>query len=806
MMELVERTKMKTKTKKILLSIFGLLVIVIVIFMVYANTVIRGSLPITNGEITLQGVQNPVEITFDKMGIPQVWTQNEKDAWFAVGWLHANDRLFQMELTRRVSQGRLSEMFGDITLDFDRSQRRIGHARMAKSELDKLEINERILLQSYSDGINTWAKSAENLPFEYLLLGLEYEEWKIEDCMAILSFQTWFSDALQNNDELFMAVYEKYGAEKARELFLNYPDWGKITVPQPDEIMSSIDSNSDKVNIFKKSILENLFASTTNPPTMTHSSNCWSVSPERSESGHAIFASDPHLDITRLPQFWYYIGIHAKETDLNVIGITTPGLPVVVMGHNGEAAWAFTAGGIDVTDMYHEKVNPENKNQYQVNDSWNDFDIIEELIYSSSSEIPDTIIIKSNNHGPVIHENDSLNIAYTLKWAGFDKSISTAVTAGFNLAKVNSYESFRQHVTNFGALDANWMYADKSGNIGYQLGTPIPIRQNFDHNLPLPGWTDEQNWQGYYSIEKTPHSYNPEKGWLATSNNKPDDANLEYELQGNFAFDRIMRISKLLESKDKYSVSDFQDFQMDFNSEYLLRWKAEAVNILMNLNEKDWTERISAWNGNAESNTTEAALMQYWMFLFRKNTFGDEIGKLQSKIKFNLIEKENLPENSAWFDDVKTKDKVESRNDIAEAAMKNAIKLVGDKKWGELQSVTMAHPLAQVPVLGSLLGLERGPFARGGTAGTLNASFNVLTENGFKAIVGPSWRFIIDFADVDAATVVIPSGQSGHPLSSHFFDFYPLWVKGERWNVPFSKKNVQKSAVSKVILKPGKDN
>jgi penicillin amidase len=155
---------------------------------------------------------------------------------------------------------------------------------------------------------------------------------------------------------------------------------------------------------------------------------------------------------------------------------------------------------------------------------------------------------------------------------------------------------------------------------------------------------------------------------------------------------------------------------------------------------------------------------------------------------------------------VKTKDKIEFRTDIIRKAMKTAIDLVGDKKWGELQTVTMAHPLAQVPILSSMLELQRGPFARGGTAGTLNASFNVLTENGFKAIVGPSWRFIIDFADLDAATIVIPSGQSGHPLSSHFFDFYPIWVTGQRWNVPFSEKIVHSNAVSKVILKPGSQN
>jgi penicillin G amidase len=804
---------MKKKTKNVVLSIIILLIVIIVVFMVYANTVIRESLPITSGEIILKGIQSPVEITFDKMGIPQVWAKSEKDAWFAVGWLHANDRLFQMELTRRVSQGRLSEMFGDVTLDFDRSQRRIGHAKMANSQVNKLGEMEKQFLQSYVNGVNAWANAADQLPFEYLLLGLDFEDWKIEDCMAILSFQTWFSDALQNNDELFSKVYEKYGAEKARELYLNYPDWAKTTVPQPNENLSllniksdfiqSMNQNSNQLNIFQRSALNSLFGSGNSLPTMTHSSNCWTISPTRSESGQAILASDPHLDMTRLPQFWYFIGIHAQDSNLNVMGITTPGLPVIVMGHNGEAAWAFTAGGVDVTDQYHEKLNPENPNQYQLNETWKDFDTNEELIYSSSSEIPETLIVKSNQHGPVIYENDSLGMAFTLKWAGFDMSITKAVQAGFALCKINSFKNFRENVTNFGALDANWMYADKEGNIGYQLGTPIPIRESYDNNLPYPGWTDENNWLGYYALDKTPHVYNPERGWLATSNNKPDEENLEYELYGNFAFDRIMRISELLDSKDKFSISDFESYQMDVKSDYLLRWNSEAGEILIKMGKKELGDKISKWNGNADINSGEAALLEYWLFLFRKFTFEDEIGKLQSKIKFNLIEKENLSESGNWFDDINTKDKIESRQDISYKAMEAALKIIENKKWGEMQTVTMAHPLSQVPVLSNLLNLKRGPFARGGTAGTLNASFNVMTDEGFKAIVGPSWRFIIDFANIDGTTMVIPSGQSGHPLSAHFFDFYPLWVKGERWNVPFSKKNVHENAISKVLLKPG---
>lgn len=813
---------MKPKSKKIILTIFITIILFIAFAVIYFNYIVQSSLPITNGEIKIKEIKNAVEITFDKMGIPQVWAKTEADAWFAVGWLHANDRLFQMELTRKVSQGRLSEMFGDITLEFDRMQRKIGHTRIAKSYIDKIPETEQRFLQAYVDGINTWADSITHLPFEYFLLGLEFEPWKIEDCLTILSFQTWFSDALQNNDELFYFASENYGEDRAKELFVDYPDWGEKTIPQSkDEIKNKpelalnlttniyknfniINKSNQSTNIIKSSILKFLFNQQRFPMQMAHSSNCWAVSPSRTKNNHAIFASDPHLDITRLPQFWYYVGVHAEEFNLNVVGITAPGLPVIVMGHNGKAAWAFTAGGVDITDQYVEKINPDDSSQYKTPEGWKNFQIIDELIYSSSSNQPETLNVKITRHGPVMATNDSLGLAYALRWAGYDKSLAEAIKAGFFLPKINSFEDFRRNVTRFGALDANWMYADADGNIGYQLGTPIPVRKQFNNNLRFNGWDNENEWQGYHKLEETPHTYNPKRGFLATSNNKPGQENLDYELYGNFAYDRIMRITELLNSSKIFSMADFVSFQMDSKSKYLLRWRDEAVNILQQLHQNELSKKIILWDGSGEKNSREMAIIETWLHLIRELTFEDELGKLCKRINFLLLEKESLPADSRWYDNEKTKDKTENRSDILLAAMEKTIKLVGEKNWGQMQFLTVAHPLAQVPILSGFLDLERGPFPRGGTAGTLNASFNTLENDQFKCIVGPSWRFIIDFSNVDQTTIALPAGQSGHPLSTHFFDFYPKWAKGGRWNVPISKNLVYNNNISLLKLTPVK--
>ncbi len=775
---------------KILKWVPIIFLIVIITVALLGRWYLTASLPEREGALAISGIENNISILFDAKGIPQVYAETDRDAWFAVGWLHAGDRLFQMEMTRRVSAGRLSEMFGEVTVDLDILQHKIGHRRMAAACEDNLTPAVRERLQAYVDGINAWAGDTGALPFEFALLGLEYEPWTVRDCLMIGSFQSWFSDALQNNDEFFLFLADSVGLDQAKELLQPYPEWAPKTVPQ---------RNSDLA--WRSEAGYRLLAEGFLPNKMSQASNSWAIAPQKSASGSAMLASDPHLDVTRLPQFWYYIGIHSKESGLNVLGITAPGVPLVVMGHNGHAAWAFTAGGVDVTDYYIEQVSESDSMSYRTPDGWERFTEIRESVKVNGREDEIPVRVLNSRHGPVVGRNNELRQLYAWRWAGQDKDLAEMFEAGLKLPYVQTFDNFRNTVMKFGALDANWMYADRDGNIGYQLGTPIPVRKTGQSSFRLDGADRENDWNGYRQPDETPHALNPVRGWLATCNNKPDEAGLDYPLLGNFASDRILRISELLSTTPEIGVEDMIRFQMDQKSEYILHWRDIVATTLDDIGEKDLAQGVRNWNGNAGPDSHEMAIVMTWLFDFRQNAFGDELGDQTSWISFTMMEKLYSDNSSHWFDNPATEDVVETAQDVAVQTMKDVLAKVGDKPWSQLNSLTMSHPLAVVPALNSLLELERGPFPRGGTRETLNVSFIMPNDSsGFKTVLAPSWRFVIDFANVDDATVVLPAGQSGNPLDEHFFDFYSDWSVGERWNIPFSKEKVVERAVSELQL------
>jgi penicillin amidase len=798
--------------KKITITILSVLVIVVIIAVIGLYLLFRASLPDREGDIRITGINATIDIYFDEKGIPQIWAENEEDAWFAVGWLHAGDRLFQMELTRRVSSGKLSELFGDLTLSFDRKQRLIGHHIIAEKDMSNLDSKTKRFLESYSAGINQWVNQISALPFEFLLLNIKFEPWSIKDCLSIFSFQTWFIDELQNNDELFLSIEKKMGKKTAEEIIQSYPEDGPKTVPQFDKNETDDMSFQPKYaanSKLKQFIYHYLFPEGQIPFLMTKSSNTWAVSGGKSRSGNALFSTDPHLELSRLPQFWYVVGVHIKDKSLETLGITSPGLPLIAMGHNGKISWAFTAGGTDVTDEYIEQLNPENPGEYLIGQEYKPFETRFEFIKISGRETVDSLEIKTSRHGPVIHEDEKSGQVVALRWAGFDFSPSEGLKSGFRMLRCNNFFDFQKLVTSFGALDANWMYADREGNIGYQLGTPVPIRKEGTGQSRMMGWNGKSEWSGYYRLDKTPQAYNPRKGWLATCNNKPDETNLGYSLRGNFADERIRRITELLSGMGKLSAKEMKMFQNDIKSTGLVKWKAEAVKILNTMDHSEWVEKLDKWSESTHLNSKETALLETWIVFLKKNTFGDDFGDLTKKLLNKLLFRERnfyriyMSDRSEWFDDKRTEDRIETRNEIAVEAMKEALSLVGDQTWGELQTLTMSHPMAAVPILSSILSLEKGPFPRAGTSGSLNNTISFWDDqDSFKGLAGPSWRFVIDFSEIDEAQMVIPAGQSGNPLDPHFFDFYDLWDQGKYWTVPFSREKIEERSVSILKLSP----
>ena len=753
-----------------------------------------GTLPPCDGEIRLAGLDGPIEITFDSMGVAQVWAETAHDGLFGLGWLHVADRLFQADFTRHVAQGRLSELLGAATAAFDSERRRDGHARLARAALAKLSPENQARLQAYADGINAY-RARGRRPLEYLLLRTEAEEWRVYDCLTVLSFMTWYSDALQNRDHFFAELVREGRAGVLDSLPLGYPS-GALP-PGCGERAEA----AGRLNL----------GGGAEAFTPARSSNAWAVAPARSASGKAIFCSDPHLELTRLPQFWYAVGLHTRRPQLDAVGVTIPGLPFVVMGHNGQAAWAFTAGGVDLVDYYVERVNPGDPEEYLERidpargaDSlvWSRIEVVRDTVAIAGSDSGAVIQLRFTRHGAVDPEWSGRDSLVVCRWAGLEADLDRAATAGWELMQTRTFAEFRGAVTAMGALNANWLYADAGGTIGYQLGSPVPRRGEASPYAPLAGWAAEDDWKGYLSGDERPWCENPPEGWLANCNNRTAE---RPDIPGSYAIDRIVRIEALLRSQERFTADDMRRFQLDRIDAYALRWKGLIDSVGAAIGDTTGAlAAVASWDGSADAASRAAGLVRVFLMRLGPAVFADELGEGSEGLGTAAVDQVFFGGDSTWLDDRTTAGRIENRYEIAGRALREALDIARGRTWGEMQTLQMRHPMADAPVIGGLIDLAFGPWPWGGTSGTLNSSFCRQPEPGrFETIVGPSWRFILDFADVEGALMVLPAGNSGHPLSPHFFDFNESWRNGRYWNVPIGRDRVYRRAASLLRLAPG---
>lgn len=679
----------------------------------------------------------PVEITFDGRGVPQIWAKTDRDAFFAIGYLHASERLFQMELVRRLSRGELSEVFGEAAYDTDVFQRRIGFARRAKAT--ELSASTRAAMQSYVDGINSVVRSGK-LPPELTILRLTPREWTIDDCLAISNYQTWFSHQLMDQDQKFQKIIAKLGMSGSALANAGHP-WSPSTVPDM---------------------------------RITNASNSWVLAPSRSSTHAALHASDPHLSIDQVPGLWYLAGLHSEE-GLNVVGVTYAGAPFVVMGHNADIAFSFTVASVDLIDYYDDAAQRSSREEIRV----------------KGEEQPRVLEVKEGLRGPMLDERTSL------RWAGFDFLPAQISESALRLQKAKTFDEFRRAVTGFGALDANWIYSDRLGNIGYQLGAPIPLRE-YDTYVRQNARDPKTNWNGYRALDETPHALNPARGFLASSNNQPVSRDFPYRIPGFYDPYRIVRAEALLPVK--HTPDDMRAMQLDLTSGLSLRWKKLAADGASKVGLQDEARMLAAWDGASTSTSKEAALFAAWWRMLPRAIFEDELGADWDAGRVLLDEA--LTTNIA-VDDRRTP-QVETTIDVAARAMKDAKAIANGRTWGEACKLIVRHPLSRVQLLNWWLRLDRGPIDGTGDPGSLNANFFSYDDRtkAFRSRVGPSMRFVLDWANVDAFTINGALGQSGNPFSPHYDDFLPMMTKGETWNVPFAKEKVFAKKASLLRLEP----
>ncbi len=760
----------------------GLLILVLILGAVWfgGRRYLVRSIPVHSGEVAGLPLAQPVEISFDARGIPRIRARSDRDLFFAAGYVHASDRLFQMELVRRLARGELAEIFGEIAYDMDVKQRKIGFGRKAVREAADLSSTAKSMLESYSSGVNSFISKTRQLPPEFTLLGFRPRPWTPADSLAIALYQTWFSHELMDMDEVFQKLAEKTGTDieslAKPHSGVPYP-WSPPTVPAGP--------------------LSQLLGKEEFPWRMSAASNSWAISPQRSASGSAIHASDPHLAINQAPGLWYLAALHSDE-GMDAVGVTQPGLPFVVMGHNGSISFAFTVASVDIIDWYSEEISSGSPATVMTPDGPRAMEEIAERIQVKGEKAPRLVRVQRTPRGPLMKRDGQRGIS--MHWAGFDFSAAAMMDAGMALQRARDFRSFQKAVTGFGALDANWVYADRNGNIGYQLGVPVPVR-SYDDTFSLhPGAAASFGWEGYLPLEETPHAHNPEQGFLASCNNQPVGANWPHPLPGFYDPYRITRAVALLAAESKWTREKTERMQLDRVSGRALRWKDFCTAGAEKLGEEKVAEELRGWDGNMETASRPAGLFALCWHFLTKSLFEDELGNEWPRAR-SLQEHVLSNEKSPVVDDHRTPE-IESKEDIAALAMKQALVAARGRSFGEMSVLSVRHPLASVKPLDWWLRLSRGPVSMGGDPGSLNANFYEWNEkrSEFRSLYGPSMRFVLDWADPDSFSITIAFGQSGNPFSIHYDDFFLPSLRGERWTVPFSRDKQAASETSRLTL------
>ncbi len=793
--------------KRILASLLIIIVLLAIALVAGGYVFLSQRWPQTNGEVHVPGLTSRVEVYRDPWGIPHIYAHNLEDLYFAQGYVHAQDRLWQMEFQRRVGHGRLSEILGEATLDTDRFLRTIGITRAAQKDLEAMSPEAQGYLEAYSRGVTAYIETHRGrLPLEFVILGFEPEPWQPVDTLGWAKMMAWDLGGNWESELLRARLIQALGQEKVAELVPRYPLAGPFIIPPEVKDYSSLgapDLSCYRAMRRSLGLTPGFLAGL--------GSNNWVVG-SKTTTGKPLLANDPHLGI-QMPSIWYEIGLHAPG--MNVVGASLPGTAGVVIGHNDYIAWGMTNVGPDVQDLYIEHVRGD---EYEYQGQWLPLTVIREEIRVKGWDEPEVLEVRLTNHGPLINDViEGLEEPVAFKWTATAEAIRVAESL-FRLNQARNWEEFREALRLWDVPSQNFVYADVEGNIGYQMSGLVPIRRKGQGLVPVPGWTGEYEWTGYIPFEELPSVYNPASGFIVTANNQvvPDD--YPYFISAEWAAPyRAQRIVDLLSSRDKLSVEDFKAIQADTYSipgsiltPYLLQLRPEGW-----LQEKA-LEELARWDHRVEADSPGAAIFEVTYRELVLATFGDELGEelmegyLPADDVHTVAMEQLLAQPAApWWDDRATP-AVETRDQILARAFARAVDWLGSRfgdvpaewRWGRLHTATFVHqPLGQSGIALLERMLNRGPIPARGSGFTVDAAgFNYNEPYGVRVLA--SYRQIIDLSDFDASWSMHTTGQSGHPFHSHYGDMINAWQGVEYHPMLFSRGRVQGAKVAVLVLTP----
>ncbi|MDQ0176683.1 penicillin amidase [Bacillus chungangensis] len=787
----VAKTKGK-KWRKIAIIAAAIFVVLAILLFAFISMYAKRSIPQLEGKITIKNLHEAVEVVRDEKGVPHIKAENDHDLFIAQGYTQAQDRLFQMEMARRQASGTLSEVVGSTALERDKYFRTLGLRRAAEASYDIYSEEAKEILAWFAEGVNAFieeAAAANRLPIEFTLLRSKPDKWTPIDSLTIGKYMAFDLGGHWEEQAFNYYLLNEFSPEKAYELFPSYPAQAP-TIIQEEEIV-------DVAASFKDAVIPDPF----------NGSNNWVIAGEKSTSGKPLLADDPHLGLAT-PSVWYQM--HLQSPSFQVGGVIFAGVPGIILGHNDQIAWGVTNTGPDVQQLYLEKRNPDNPNQFLFEEKWEEANVIDEPIHIKGEKTLD-YKVEETRHGPVISEfagDSGKDTVLSLKWTAL--APTPELEAIINMNKATNWEEFEKALEKFHTPTQNFLFAGEDGTIAYKANGKIPIYQHPDDALlPLPGWEKASELENHIPFDELPKVVNPSKGFIATANNKVAGDGYPYHLSHVWAQPyRYMRIAEVLEEKEKLSLADMRKLQMDEMNlqarEFVPIFLEQLKELALTKQEKDAVALLEKWDFLDDKDKPQPLLFHKWIADFKTLLFKEDIPEemfvmfsSQNQVTDELIRKASKGEKSIW---------IESKGGLAAAvhtSLKNTIEQLTEAygedmsawKWGAFHQIQFEHPLARVHTLLEKVFNKEKPIPVGGSSVTVEAAG--YQEDTGIVHHGASWRFVIDMNEPEIGYHIVAPGQSGHFKSEWYADQTFDWVNGD-----YHKTSLEGAAGKTLVLTP----
>ncbi len=783
--------------KKIALFLLGLLLLVLLIGVVFVQSL----KPDYSGKKPLTNLEQKVEVYYDTYGIPHIYGETELDAFRTLGYVHAQDRLWQMELLRRVGSGRLSEVFGKDLIETDKFFLNLGIDEASKKTVASVDVNKTSiqLAEAYINGINQFIAEGPT-PIEFYLTGIEKTDFSLEDVYNTMGYMAFSFAMAHKTDPLLTNINNKLGSTYLADL----------------EINSSTDLEWIKnYNLSPKDSIQNTITASVTQALgkldlpLFEGSNSWVIGPKKTKSGKVILANDPHIGFSQ-PSVWYEA--HVETPTYSKYGYHMAGIPFALLGHNKNLAFGITMFENDDVDFYYEENNPEDENQYATENGWKNYETISKTI-----KVKDTTAVsftyKKSVHGPVLNGVPDL-VKYerpiAFSWI-YTQMENRGLDAFYEMGKATDLTTFKAALPKLHAPGLNIMYGDAQNNIGwfataqlYEIPNSVHTKMVFEGGKGLPVQ------KTLLDFSKNPQAVNPPWNYVYSANNQPDSiAGMLYPgyyLPEN----RARRIVALLEPKNDWDSASASEMIVDITSSVAPEVVKDFTK-LMDISSLDDTEMkvldlMGQWKGDYPLESVAGTIYTRWVYYFLKNTFHDELGDelfqqfLATHLHKRVIAPMAAKPNSVWWDDKTTKNRVETQKDIVVDAFKKAISSLDSDfgpditkwTWDRVHTMEHPHPIGQVAALRSFFNV--GPFPVSGTREVINNMYFGYDEEGFyETTSGPSTRRIIDFSDIENSKSILPTGQSGNPFSSHYKDQAEMYIQGKFRKMMMNETEIKNS-------------